>query len=91
MRTVGKVLLGTARYSLFAVMMLLSRLVEPVLGVVAGLSVFVFAGCLLFARQHTEVMLGALAIGVGAMAVMIAWHLAVQALAPDGVVVISDL
>lgn len=91
MRKVGKLLLGTVRYSLFAVMMLLSRLVEPVLGVVAGLGVLVFGGCLLFARHQTQAMFGGLAIGVGAMMLMVAWHLALQALAPDGVVVVSDL
>ena len=91
MRTVGNVVLGVARYSLFTVMLLLSRVVEPVLNVVAGLGLFVFLGCLLFARHQAQAMWGSLAIGLGAVAVTVAWHLALQALAPEGVVVISDL
>lgn len=91
MRTVGNVVLGVARYSLFTVMLLLSRVVEPGLNVLAGLGLFVFLGCLLFARNQTQAMWGSLAIGLGAVAVMVAWHLTLQALAPEGVVVVSDL
>lgn len=91
MRTVGMAVWSVVRYSLFITMLLLSRVVEPVLGVLAGCGLFVFLGCLLFAQNQHQAMWGGLAFGLCSMALTVAWHVVLQALAPDGMVIVSDL
>jgi hypothetical protein len=72
------------------VLLLVGRVLVPLvsLAVAGGLLLFVF--CLLFLRDRTPLLVGGACLAVGGIVLQVAYHAALRAVAPEGVVIMSD-
>jgi hypothetical protein len=87
----GKTVLGAVRYSLYVVLLLVGRVLVPIasLAVVGGIILFLF--CLLFLRDRTPLLIGGACLAVGGVALQVVFHAALRAVAPKGVVIVSEV
>lgn len=87
----GKAVLEAVRYSLYVVLLLVGRVLIPVasLAVVGGIILFLF--CLLFLRDRTPLLIGGACLAVGGVTLQVVFHAALWAVAPKGVVVVSEV
>lgn len=88
---VAATVLAALRSALFVVLVLASKVLVPVLRLVAMAGILNFGFCLLARRdQVTSMWIGA-GLAVGAVALELALAAAIRALAPANVVVISEM
>jgi len=87
----GKAALEAVRCSLYVVLLLLGRVLVPIasLAVVGGFILFLF--CLLFLRDRTPLLIGGACLAVGGITLQVVFHAALRAVAPKGVVVVSEV
>jgi hypothetical protein len=83
--------LRTVRSLLFMALLLASRVLVPVLRLMAAAGILVFVFCLLVRRDQSTAMWAGAGLAVSAVAVELALGAAIRALAPSDVVVISEV
>jgi hypothetical protein len=84
-------LVSVARSALFVALLLASRVLVPVLQVMATAGLVVFGFCALARHDQVVPMWAGAALAVGSVALEMALGAAVRALAPSDVVVISEV
>lgn len=82
--------LHTLRFSLFIVLLMLSRLVEPVLSFCSGLALLCFVGLALMGRFDFPAW-ALLGFAFGAMVVLWGYNALLTALAPDGWIMVHEI
>lgn len=87
----ARALVGVVRSALFVILLLTSRVLVPVLRVMATAGLVVFGFCALVRRDQVVAMWAGAGLAVGSVALELALGAAVRALAPSGVVVISEV
>lgn len=87
----GRVVLRAVRFSLYVVLLLIGRLLVPVASLltVGGLILFLF--CLLFLRDQTRLLILGGCLAVGGIVLQVFYDAALRLVAPEGVVVVSEL
>lgn len=87
----GRGVLGAVRFSLYVVLLVVGRVLVPLasLAVVGGLILFLF--CLLFWREHVGLMVAGGCLAVGGVLLQVFYQAALRLVAPEGVVVVSEL
>lgn len=87
----GKAVLEASRYSMYVVLLLVGRVLVPVasLAVVGGIILFLF--CLLFLRERIPLLIGGACLAVGGIVLQVFYHAALRAVAPKGVVIVSEV
>lgn len=85
------VTLRTARFAAFVTLLLLSRVVQPILRVVAGGGLFLVVAMLIMGKFHSEAMLGGAICAFAGTALYLMVNFALQALAPAGYVIFFRL
>jgi hypothetical protein len=89
--TVIRTLVGLLRSGLFVALLLASRVLVPVLRLMATAGIVVFGFCALARRDEVTVMWAGAGLAGAAVALELALAAAIRALAPSGVVVISEV
>lgn len=89
--TVIRTLVGLLRSGLFVALLLASRVLIPVLRLMATAGIVVFGFCALARRDEVTVMWAGAGLAGAAVALELALGAAIRALAPSGVVVISEV
>jgi len=84
-------LLATVRSLLFMALLLASRVLVPLLRLMAAAGILVFGFCLLARRDQATAMWAGAGLTVAAVALELALGAAIRALAPSDVVVISEV
>ena len=84
------VVLKLLRFFLFAAMLVLNRVLQPVLSFMVGAGLFLLLTGWIFGPGRREPVIGGAVLAVGAMALLLGWNMALQALAPDGMVMINE-
>jgi hypothetical protein len=87
--TAAVAILELLRFALFAAMLILNRVVEPVLSFMAGAGLFLVLTGWIFGPGHREPVIGGAVMAVGSMVLLIGWNTVLQALAPEGTVIIN--
>lgn len=87
----GKAVLGTIKYSLYVTLLLVGRVLVPLtsLAVAGGILLFLF--CLLFLRDHTALLICGACLAVSGIVIQLIYHAALRLVAPEGVVIVSEL
>jgi hypothetical protein len=87
----GRVLLGAVRFSFYVVLLIVGRVLVPIvsLAVVGGLILFLFS--LAFLRDRPGLMIAGGCLAVGGVLLQVFYQAALRLVAPDGVVVLSEL
>jgi len=87
----GRGVLGAVRFSFYVVLLVVGRVLVPVasLAVVGGLVLFLF--CLLFWRERMGLMVAGGCLAVGGVFLQVFYQAALRLVAPEGVVVVSEL
>jgi hypothetical protein len=91
MRIFARVVLAAVRSALFTALLLASRVLVPVLRLLAAVGIVLFGFCVLARRDQTTVMWAGAGLAVAAVAFELALVAAIHALAPSDVVVISEV
>jgi hypothetical protein len=91
LRIFAKAVLGTLRAVLLAVLLLVSRVLVPLLRLVAAAGMVVLGFCALAMREQTVAMWAGAGVAVVAVGLELALGAAVRALMPSDVVVISEV
>jgi hypothetical protein len=88
---IGRGVLGALRFSLYVVLLVVGRVLVPVasLAVVGGLILFLF--CLVFWRERMGLMVAGSCLAVGGVFMQVGYQAALRLVAPEGVVVVSEL
>jgi hypothetical protein len=83
--------LAALRFSLYVVLLIVGRVLVPItsLAVVGGLILFLF--CLTFLRECTWLMVAGGCVAAGGMLLQVFYQAALRLVAPEGVVVVSEL
>jgi hypothetical protein len=84
-------LVRVVRSALFVALLLASRVLVPLLRVMATAGLVEFGFCALARRDQVVAMWAGAALAAGSVALELALGAAVRALAPSGVVVISEV
>lgn len=87
----AKALVRVVRSALFVALLLASRVLVPVLRVMATAGLLVFGFCALAKRDQVVAMWAGAALAAGSVALELALGAAVRELAPSDVVVISEV
>lgn len=82
--------LRASRFAAFVTLLLVSRVVQPILRICAAGGLFLFLGMLLIGH-HPEAMLGGAIAAIAGTALSLMVDFALQALAPQGYVIFSEL
>lgn len=87
----GRGMLGAVRFSLYVMLLVVGRVLVPVasLVVVGGLVLFLF--CLLFWRERMGFMVAGGCLALGGVFLQVFYQAALRLVAPEGVVVVSEL
>jgi len=87
----GRVLLGAVRFSFYVVLLIVGRVLVPIvsLAVVCGLILFLFSFA--FLRDRTGLMIAGGCLTVGGVLLQVFYHAALRLVAPEGVVIVSEL
>lgn len=87
----GRVLLGTARFSLYVVLLIVGRVLVPIVSlvVVGGLILFLFS--LAFLRDRPSLMIAGGCLTVGGVLLQVFYQAALRLVAPEGVILVSEL
>jgi hypothetical protein len=87
----GKAVLGTIKYSLYVTLLLVGRVLVPLtsLAIAGGILLFLF--CLLFLRDRTPLLICGACLAVGGIVIQLLYHVALRLVAPDDVVLVSEL
>ena len=88
---VARTLAGVLRAGLFVALLLASRVLVPVLRLMATAGIVVFGFCALARRDEVTVMWAGAGLAGAAVALELALGAAIRALAPSGVVMISEV
>lgn len=88
---VAKALAGLLRSGLFVALLLASRVLVPVLRLMATAGIVVFGFCALARRDEVTVMWAGAGLAGATVALELALGAAIRALAPSDVVVISEV
>lgn len=88
---VVRTLAGLLRSGLFVALLLASRALVPVLRLMATAGIVVFGFCALARRDEVTVMWAGAGLACAAIVLELALGAAIRALAPSGVVVISEV
>jgi hypothetical protein len=85
------VLLGAVRFSLYVVLLIVGRVLVPIvsLAVVGGLILFLFS--LAFLRDRPSLMIAGGCLAVGGVLLQVFYQAALRLVAPEGVVIVSEL
>ena len=83
--------LAMVRSLLFMALLLVSRVLVPLLRLMAAAGTLVFGFCLMVRRDQATAMWAGAGLAVAAVALELALGAAVRALAPSDVVVISEM
>lgn len=88
---VGRATLRAIRFSLYIVLLMLGRVLVPIaaLATVGGLILFFF--CLLFLRDETRLLVLGVCLAAGGVVLQVFYDAALRLVAPDGVVIVSEL
>lgn len=86
-----RTLAGVLRSGLFVALLLASRVLVPVLRLMATAGLVVFGFCALARRDEVTVMWAGAGLACAAVVLELALGAAIRALAPSGVVVISEV
>ena len=86
---VAVAMLELLRFVLFSAMLILGRVVEPVLSLLAGAGLFVFLTGWIFGPGRREPVIGGAVLAVGSMALLVLWNTVLQWVAPDDTIIIS--
>lgn len=89
--TSARAVVTVVRSVLFVVLLLVSRVLVPVLRLAAAAGILLFGFCVLARRDQGVPMWAGAALAFGSVAIELALGAAVRALAPDDVVVISEV
>lgn len=89
--TSARALVGVMRSALFVALLLASRVLVPVLRVIATAGLVVFGFCALARRDQVVAMWAGAALAAGSVALELALGAAIRALAPSDVIVISEV
>jgi len=87
----ARTLAGLLRSGLFVTLLLVSRVLVPVLRLMATAGIVIFGFCALARRDEVTVMWAGAGLAGAAVALELALGAAIRALAPSGVVVISEV
>lgn len=89
--TVVRTLAGVLRSGLFVALLLASRVLVPMLRLMATAGIVVFGFCALARRDEVTVMWAGVGLAGAAVVLELSLGAAIRALAPSGVVVISEV
>ncbi|WP_156404016.1 hypothetical protein [Massilia sp. Root1485] len=87
----ARTLVAVVLSALFVTLLLASRVLVPVLRVMATAGLVIFGFCALIRRDQVVAMWAGAGLAVGSVALEVALGAVVRALAPSGVVVISEV
>ena len=87
----GKAVLRTIRYSLYVTLLLVGRVLVPLTSLAIAGGVLLFLFCLLFLRDRTPLLIWGACLAVGGIVVQLTFHAALRLVAPDSVVIVSEL
>jgi len=87
----GRVLLGAVRFSFYVVLLIVGRVLVPIVSlvVVCGLILFLFS--LAFLRDCLGLMIAGGCLTVGGVLLQVFYQAALRLVAPEGVVIVSEL
>ena len=87
----GKAVLGTIKYSLYVTLLLVGRVLVPLTSLAVGGGILLFLFCLLFLRDRTPLLICGTCLAVGGTVVQLIYHAVLRLVAPEGVVIVSEL
>ena len=87
----GNAIVRTIKYSLYVTLLLVGRVLVPLtsLAVAGGILLFLF--CLLFLHDHIPLLICGACLAVGGIVIQLVYYAALRLVAPDGVVIVSEL
>jgi hypothetical protein len=99
MRQLGKQLLwlvvkgvfATLRFCLYVLLLLIGRLLLPLAGLASGAGLMLFLFCALVCPNQVTPMWAGAGLAVGSVVVIIFYHSLLYLVAPDGVVIITEI
>ena len=90
-RIVGKVVFHVLRFTLFVVLLVVGRLVQPIAAFASGAGILAFLFFIVVRPDLKGPMLGSAAVAIGSCIVSVSYHWLLQVLAPAGTVVVSEV
>ena len=87
----GKAVVGTIKYSLYVTLLLVGRVLVPLTSLAIAAGVLLFLFCLLFLRDRTLLLICGACLALGGTGLQLIYHAALRLVAPDGVVIVSEL
>jgi hypothetical protein len=87
----GRAVLRVVRFSLYVVLLMVGRVLVPFasLATVGGLILFFF--CALFWREQTRFLIVGGSLAAGGIVLQVSYDAALRLVAPEGVVIVSDM
>lgn len=86
----GSALLRALRFGVFVLLLVVGRLLLPVAGLVTAGGLVLFFFCVLFLRDQMWLVILGGGLAVGGVLLRVFYHAALQFVAPDGTVIVSD-
>lgn len=87
----GKAIFGTLRFTLYVVLLLVGRVLEPLASLAAGVGLLIFLFCLIVRRDQVTPMWAGAALAFGATAIHVFYIALLRMVAPEGTVIVSDV
>lgn len=88
---VGRTTLRAIRFSLYIILLVIGRVLVPVAGLVTMGGLILFFFCLFFLRDQTRLLVLGVCLAAGGVVLQVFYDAALRLVAPDGVVIVSDL
>lgn len=91
LRGIGWALLRSVRFAAYVFLLVVGRLLLPFAGLVTAGGIVLFSFCILFWRDQMWLVVLGGALAVGGVLLQVFYHAALQLVAPEGTVIVSDL
>lgn len=88
---VAKGIFAMLRFSAFVLLLLIGRLLIPIASLASGVGLMLFLFCALVCPNQVTPMWAGAGLAVGSVAVIIGYHTLLSLVAPDGMVIFTDI
>lgn len=88
---IGRTTLRAIRFGLYIVLLVVGRVLVPVAGLATVGGLILFSFCLFFLRDQTRLLVLGGCLAAGGVVLQVFYDAALRLVAPDGVVIVSDL
>lgn len=88
---VVKLIFATLRFSVFVILLLVGRVLLPIASLASGVGLMMFLCCAIFFRDQVTPMWAGAGLAVGSIVIIIGYHVLLSLVAPDGMVIFTDI